>query len=70
MASCSASSLSTGYVSAARVHTRFNGNFAADPLTQGNKLLEEAARASDFRIFVVLFFVTAGCAVLFLHWYD
>ena len=36
----------------------------------GNKFLREANSASDFRLFIVVFFFTAGFALLFIHWYD
>lgn len=43
---------------------------AVSHVESGNKQLRDASSASDFRLFVVLFFFTAGLALLFVHWYE
>lgn len=43
---------------------------AVSHVESGNKQLRDANNASDFRLFVALFFFTAGLALLFVHWYE
>lgn len=43
---------------------------AVSHVESGNKQLRDASSASDFRLFIALFFFTAGLALLFVHWYE
>ena len=43
---------------------------AVSHVESGNKQLRDANSASDFRLFMALFFFTAGLALLFVHWYE
>ena len=53
----------------AHVQTQLIG--AADAVSRGNEqLAKAAARAVDFRIFVLLFILVSAVALLFIDWYS